>query len=71
MVEPLDQKLVRRIAHSLWSIDLGATSPDASPQERRTSWDSERRQYTKKARQFLRLLTRNNVEISIPETQSS
>lgn len=59
----LDTKIVRDVAHALWSIDLSDRQIDADPEQRRESWTAEKAQYTSKARRLIRQLKRKGFEL--------
>lgn len=62
---PLDQKLVRRFAHAMWSAAFTEASPQATPDERKKNWAEARRDHTIKARKFIRQLQRDGIDLNV------
>lgn len=62
---PLDQKLVRRLAHAAWAADLQENDEALTAEARKKSWDLTSKQYTTKARRMLRQLERRGVTFAI------
>lgn len=59
----LDTKIVRDVAHALWSVDLSDREIDAGPEQRRESWVAEKAEFTSKARRLIRQLKRKGFEL--------
>lgn len=59
----LDTKIVRDVAHALWSVDLSDRQIDADTEQRRESWAAEKSQFTSKARRLIRQLKRKGFEL--------
>lgn len=61
----MDPKLVRQVAHTLWLIDFSAAHPDASAAARKADWDARRDHFVPLARQMIRQLGRDGLELRL------
>lgn len=63
----IDQKLVRRIASSMFRADMRDNEEKKSPEERKAAWAEQKNDYIKRARKLYRTLDREGVKLTLQE----
>ncbi|MCC4254787.1 hypothetical protein LL251_20455 [Sphingobium naphthae] len=63
----MDQKLIRRVASSMFRADLRDSAEKKTPDERKAAWALQKTDYVKRARKLYRALEREGVNLTLQE----
>jgi hypothetical protein len=64
-----DQKLVRVVARTLWSLEFKERSPGATSEQRKEAWNAAKKDASSRARKFLRKLEAKDITFTLGGAQ--
>jgi hypothetical protein len=62
---PVDQKVLRKVARTLWTMEYKERTPESTPEQRKAAWEEEKKTVTARARKLIRKLEADDVVMTV------